>query len=713
VAADERGHRLRVIEEFAADALAHGAEHIALRVHPLDACAPYGALLPWLTRWSTPPSKAPAAATPRASLTASYSIALAGLMFPSGAPSEDPSAGARPVEAAPETHAPLRPLSPEEVRAELLELVEGRARQRATVVSLQDVQHLDPASTQWLDFLGRRVADLPLLVLLGIDPHVESPDDWKARLGTAPLFVDRAPPMSSRPEPTVRLNERLRPLPPRSIDVLLTATLAGPDATPDLVREVLGWEAKEVDLAISPVADQGLLEARRDILEVLEPALYPDLAGTVARPKVAASHRSIARAIAKREPHPRGPLLFRLSEHWAEGGEVTSGVSVLSAASLEAERWGSPEIAEMRLRRALALAQSEPTAHGRELEERMFSQLAVARGRAGDQRASSDAFSRALALAQQRKAKPQQWVRYLCGFADAQTRLGADPEERLTQTLDQLRGRSNELEALVHRSLGFYYVEHGRSDLAVENSERACVLAEQGSDLLLRVRCHQIAMNAYIFRGDSPEKAREHAQKALSYRSHIEGTADAGVLVILMDGLANVECALGNEQEAIRRGEEALKAAGQYGHRTALLLVLGNLSEHYVDAGQYRRAAELAEELRQACDRLGLSDRDPSRQQWILLQGIIASGEGRYDEADRHLHRLTEISEGAGGRYFVGQSLVHLSVLSVRRGDPESARRYIRRLEKEGVRKTLVGQNRRMLEEIEAKIAVRPPASKG
>lgn len=704
LAAEERSIRARRLREIASESRSQGFEHIALRAHPLDSCAPFGALLPWLVQWYTPPtSKVSAAAAvdngPRAPLGSSFSIALAGLILPESTSPGLPASPLAQAGAKPNSkEAPARSLSPEDVRAELLELVQGRTRQRPAVVSIEDADHLDASSREWLSFLGRRLNDLPLLMLLAVDPFAETFEDWRTELAHAPCAWDRSPPLSGRAPRAPTLSERLRPLPPRTTELLSVVVLAGPDAEEGLVREVLGWKEDEVALAASPAIDAGLMARTSGTMESLDPGLYPDLAGTLTKSRVTGSHRAIARALEMRHPRAQGALLFRLSEHWAEGGEVGSGVAALSSASLEAERWGSPEIAEGRLRRALALAQSEPTARGRELEEKAYAQLATARARAGDPKGSRDAFGRALQIAQQRGGKPLQWGKYVSGWADAETRLGGDPEERLKATYEQVKGRSNELEASLLRSLGFYYVERGRPDLGVEVSERACALAERGSDIVLTVRAHQTAMNAYLFGGDSPEKARAHVQKALEYRSELEGTADAGFLAVLIDGLSNVECAIGNERAAVQRGEEALAAARQFGHRSALLLVLGNLAEHCAEAGDLRRAQELSDELGRICDHLGLPEKDTSRQQKLLLEGRISMAAGDHETARKKLEHLAESSERGGGRYFLGQALVHLTVLSVERGDLETAHRHLRRLEREGVRKTLVGQNRRILD---------------
>lgn len=700
---EARANLLLAVEQGAD---ASGWETLRLRAHPLDQMVPYGALQPWLSRWYHPERDASSGTSPGSATAAassrSFAMPLVGLI--AGLPERSSHAGDHHVVGpghAGERVEEVHHFSPAELRAELVDLVQGRTRQNPAVVVIEDADYLDEASRDWFSFLALRLNDTPLTVAIAIEGEAEETDFWRQNLADAPAAWCPLPldPVGASGEE--RLRGRLRSLPARTLEALSLVVVAGPDAERVTVKEVLGTTDQELNLALSPAVDAGLLRLMGDRYDCPEPDLYPDLLGAIRSSDLVSTRRHLAQVLSKSPSSKQGKVLFRLSEHWAEAGEIGRGVPSLLAAAKEAERWGAPGLAEKRLLRAVVLSQADPTVKGREVEEKVYAEIAVLRLRANHPAEAREAFQRALALSKERGARALQWARYVSGLADAESRLGGHPDELLKTTLTQVQGRSNELEALLLRSLSFYYLERARFDEAISTAERACELADKGRESVLKVRCHNSAASAYIFSGLEPDRARAHLLKALDERPHLEGTVDQLLLVNAMDGLSLLECSLGKESEAIRWGEEGITMARRYGYGSSLLLVLGNTPEHYVHSRDFAKARARTSELRRLVERLGLTERDNIRQQLYLLEGRIAAETNDVPTAKARFESMVSMSEKGGSRIFLSQALVNLVVLSARHHDLEAARRYYRRLEREGLVRTLMGENRRLLEEVE------------
>lgn len=672
-------------------------ECLSFRVHPLDQEVPFGALQPWLSRWHA--THAEPSSGDRTRISASLSIALVGLLAPGPAPSGEartasPSTAATPA------------LSPVDVRMSLLELIEDQAVRRPSVVVLEDAEYLDLSSWAWLTFLQHRLKSLPLVVVLALDEggrpegSTSSASRTPGSEGLVICPVLEEPAASAGSDWTARL----RTLPPRSLQALAAAVLAGPDADRKVLGETLGWSERDVDAALSTAVDAGLLAARDGSFETIEPRLFPDLAGLLGKSESTRLHRALALSLQQRDPHPRGARLFRLSGHWAEGGEVATGVKALLASAEEAERWGAPELAERALRRAIVLAQTDPTSRGREAEEQAYAALAESRARAGAATGAADAYRRAMRLAQDRGARVVHWARYAAGLADAEVRLGADPEPELKQLLAQVQGRSPELEAALLRSLSRYYMHRSRPEQAVQAAERACAISAKLKEPALRARARLAAANAYLFSAEDPERALAHLRAGLEERSSLEGGPSEDVVVNLTGAYAGIEASLGDLPEALHWAEEAVAAARRVGSRTSLLTALGNLAEYALQAGQLARVEELLQEVRWTCDRLGIAETDTPHLQLTLVEGLLAMAQHRPDEGRRRLEQLVSVSEKGGVRFFLGQALVHLAFFAAEEGDLSQARPYLKRVDKEGLRRSLMGDLRRRLDETEKKV---------
>lgn len=705
---EDRIARRELLRAVSARAAEMGLENVHLRAHPLDAGAPYGALHPWLTRWYR--TRAPESEPAEGKLDATFLTALAGVILGEGEGPAPTVAAALETEEGPARPAEPPPMAPEEVRAGLLSLVEDRSRRRPAVVTIEEGEYLDSASRDWLGFLSRRLPELPLVVVISLDPRAPGIEAWQRELGQVGTTWERWPPHGSSRGEEVPYGRRLRGLSPDGRKALAAVVLSGPEATSSLLRDVLGWKEDRLTAALKTVQADHWVELVDDRWALLEPALYPDLAGDLSSSEGAALHRAIAKVMSERRKRWQGPPLFRLAEHWAGAGEVGPGVETLRSSATEADRAGSPELAERALRRALVLAQGDPTPSAREMEEQLYEQLAVSRTRAGDSSGSVDAYRRAMTLVQEHGVRPVRWARLVAGLSGSETRLGHDPEPLLKEALSKVEGSSHEAEATLLSALGYFYRERGRRELSQETMERACRLAERGSSAPLKVQSRIGAAQAYFFGGDSADvdRARRHLKRALEYQDRLEGTPEASLTVQALDGLAAMALTQGDFPEAVRYGEEAIAAARRSATRYDTMLVLGNEAELQLEVGNLRRARELAQELRGLIERFGLGEIDGNFQQLLLVEARIALARGAFGPARRHLDHLLAAAARSGTRYFSGQALVCLIDLEIQRGDLSAAEEGWARLEREGLLQTLPLVARHHLEEAEAKLHPRP-----
>ncbi len=704
-----RRELLRAIQERAEE---NRIETIRVRVHPLDAVAPFSALLPWFARWYDPELER--AHRPKTQLDSSFFTALAGLLsvLPEGGRSGGEQGRSGGPDGGAEKEAPP-PLGPEEVRTELLSLVERRTHQGPALVTIEAAEFLDGASRDWLAFMAPRLPELPVVIVASLDPGSASYHRWRGDFAQVSTTWERWPPEGSARHREPPLSERLRGLSPSAREALGAVVVAGPEARESVLEESLAWPRERLAAALQEAQRAGWIEPDGEGWALLDSRLYPDLAGTLEPALRRKLHRAIGDTILRLGRNPQGALLFRLGEHLAEAGETVAAAERLEKAASEADLWGSPELAEAALQRALSLLNGKKGEEAERWEERLYGHLAETRILSSDAKGAAEAYTRALALSRDRGGEPVEWARYVAGLARAEIHLGGDPEELLRKTLAQVEGRSKEIESTLLSSLALLYRERGRGPEAMDTAERASLLADQSDDIALRVNTHDGAASAYFFGGAMSDlrRAREHLERALSYREALEGTPDAHLNAVVLDALSHVELALGRPAEAARHGTEALRVARTVGTRSCLLLIMSNQAELRIELGDLSQARELAQVVRQLCDRYSLGDMDADRQQLLLVEGRLAGARGAFGPARERLLQLVAASEKSGTRHFLGQALVHLASLHADRGDLPGARTYLERLDRDGLRSSVPGITRPRLERVEARVRAAPAIS--
>lgn len=702
-----RRDHLRTLQEAARS---RGARIESLIASSFDREVPFGALLPWFSRWvpagrESDRSRSGHSGRGRGGSGPLPMVALVGLLEPT----DSPGAGRlAPLATSTTATASLenKPVVPEDVRRELLELIEGRARGQPTLLSVEGAELLDLASHDWLHRLSAQLNHLPFILALSFDREGPELSGWQVATegGSAAVWrrLPPPPPQSSGlggPSSPSLLN-----LTVEVRHVLVAALVAGSDAKVPILADALALPPATIEAGLRELRSKEWLEEHEGAWRPLDPPAGDRALADVGAATVLDLHRKLAGAIERAEAQPHGSRLFRLGDHWARVGVLEKAVPLLRASALECERWGAPELAASRLQRALLLAQGEPNERGRELEEQILVQMGILRQRSEDPAGAVEAYQKALKIARGRGAPARIWGVYVARMSHAQMRLGVDPESEIQATLEKVRGLHPEVEALLLRALAAFHLAHSRPTEAIQAAEKACALAEKGSDPVLRMRTRITAATCYLFGGRDLDKPRQHLLRALELRSSVEGNPEETIVVDALDQLALVEFNQGNSQEAFTRGEEAVKEARRLGSRTSLVGTLGNSVEYACAAGKWKRAEAMAKEMQQLCDRYGVPETDDNQLQLLLVGSMIDAAKGDSVAATKKLERLVSTAEKGGVRYFVAQGLLYHALLLARNRDGAGARRIVRRIRHEGLIKGLGDRNHAQLEELERQL---------
>lgn len=667
-----------------------------------DSEVPFGALQVWLSRLAREQvrrshrEEVPSALPP---------IALSGLLGAESPPGPEMGAPLTPERevpfegSLPGEHALGFP--PEQVRSALVDLAARHARARPALVLVEGAGKLDSASRNWILSLKAVLQEFPLGIALEFDQE-EDPFRSECHRGAGPiLWAHATGDEEEGPSAEGRMSGLVRTLQEGPLRALRVAALAGPDAHEEVLDRALGLDQGGARTALAAVEMAGLLhwERRRAVLRLPDPSgealglLHLDDAAAIPL------HRSLALAIERGAPTLAGRLLFRVADHWDRAKVPDPGVLRLLASARECERWGSEELAETWSHRALVLSQSDPTPAVRELEERVLSHIGELRFRAGDYTGEAAVLQRAISLAKARGSGAHHLAGLVARWAVATTHLGGDPEKELKATMAMVEGRFPDAEARLLVSFAIFLGIRGRGEEALHAAVSASRLAEGCGDLTLRIMCLRHLAVLRLFGLGEAEAAREPLESALALADGLRGRPEQAIIVDLKDHLSQLELNLGNLGEAVRRGEEALEAARKMGARSSVLFVLGNLAEVHALAGDFARAEELNVELRRLCGRHGVVASDEFYLQLLLSEALAAEARGDRERARLQLAELGRVAEKGGTRYYFAQALAWEVVLAERAGDVEGVRRNLRRVEREGLMKTLGAMNRRHVAE--------------
>jgi tetratricopeptide (TPR) repeat protein len=136
----------------------------------------------------------------------------------------------------------------------------------------------------------------------------------------------------------------------------------------------------------------------------------------------------------------------------------------------------------------------------------------------------------------------------------------------------------------------------GQHDRAVEIGERALALAKEGGDARLNALAGMELSSVHFTRGDTHLAEVLLTQALLALDSLPAGTGDPDSVWLrrrILENLVRVLTTTGRYQEALWRGEEALRMAEDLGHSAPIAWTLGRLGRVYCCRGDVNRAIDL------------------------------------------------------------------------------------------------------------------------
>ena len=544
-----------------------------------------------------------------------------------------------------------------------------------TIVAIDDVQWIDPATARVLTFSARRLSRERLGFLLGrpvtgeplpLGLHDALPADRLHLVDVGPLgpheiaviVRERTGLSLSRPEAT-RLAElaggnpfyaleiaraqargdegvtgqrlpipkslredlvrsRVGSVSSKTRDMLLLAA-SMPRPTLDALREVT--MAASLDTNLQQAIDAGLVEVLGLELRFAHPLYRSAIYADASRRRRHETHRRLAEVAS--DPEERGRHLALSTD--APNPEVAEDVE--AAAALARNR-GAPDVAAELLEHAVRLT---PRNDLGSLRRRL---LLVAQDRlsAGDVDGARTRSREALRVSAPgaEQAEPL-WRIGAIEFARGTL---VDARASLDQALTQV-GDEAPLAAEIHRDLARVAIRAGEIGAAERNAAAALRLAEQADDpgLVRAVATTAAEVDLLLARPASwpveiPDAPERTAQTA----------SDSAELIA-----AQAEAFAGRLERAQERLDRLLAEAHERGDEPGRLLVTSRMAELKIRSGWWEQAEKLAEEARELALDLGVSD----RLELALLAYAIA-GRGRTDDA----RSLAEegLRTGAGDR---------------------------------------------------------------
>jgi class 3 adenylate cyclase/tetratricopeptide (TPR) repeat protein len=136
----------------------------------------------------------------------------------------------------------------------------------------------------------------------------------------------------------------------------------------------------------------------------------------------------------------------------------------------------------------------------------------------------------------------------------------------------------------------------GQHDRAVEIGERALALAKEVGDARLNALAGMELSSVHFIRGDTRLAEALLTQALLALDSLPAGTGDPDSVWLrrrILENLVRVLTATGRYQDAVWRGEEALRMAEDLGHSAPIAWTLGRLGRVYCSRGDVNRAIDL------------------------------------------------------------------------------------------------------------------------
>jgi class 3 adenylate cyclase/tetratricopeptide (TPR) repeat protein len=211
----------------------------------------------------------------------------------------------------------------------------------------------------------------------------------------------------------------------------------------------------------------------------------------------------------------------------------------------------------------------------------------------------------------------------------------------------------------------------GQLERAVEVGERACALANEVGEARLNALSRMELSSVHYLRGDlrRAEALLTQALATLDSDSAGPGEVESGWLRrMICQNLVPVLAETGRYRDAIRRGEETLRMAGEVGHPAPIAWALGSLASAYCGRGDAAKAIDLsAQSLALARER----DVHNLIQVASASLGAAYTLAGRTGEAVACLEEAVEAGESTNG--VAPSTLVSLGRAYLSAGRPTDA----------------------------------------
>lgn len=585
-----------------------------------------------------------------------------------------------------------------------LGLVRELAREEAVLIAIDDVQWLDPASSSVLEFVARRVVDLPVSFLV---------TRRSAREATPPLGLARA---FERKRLVVF---QVGPLPVGDLDRLLRASLDLCLPRPrllELSRISGGNPLYALEIARVAAHDPGSPETVA--LSV------PESLGALlrARLETLSAEANDAILLAAAASHPTAGLIERAAEH-AEGlcQALHRAILALDGPRL---RFAHPLLASVayeaafpwqrrEAHRRLAMAADEPEERARHLalgtegpseatacELDRAARLATARGapEAAAQLAEHAARLTPSELEDERRRRLTEAAEYHVASGDPARgrsileslieRLDPGPTRagllwRLADAVGDDLGTSIRLceqalaetggdagiEAQIHTALGVFTWLAGDLERATDHCRASADCAERtGDKLLVAVSlgelCHAETVLGRRHRDEDMERALELEQDLAAFPANVRPSFQLGVILMYTDDLDGARPLLRAELE---RSQASGDEAARFG-------VLFRLAELELRAGNWADAARHADDALTSALQAGI---EQEQSVVLMVHALVRAHLGDLDIAQDAAERALAIAEAGGDRIVATRSRGVLGFLELSRGDPAAALEHL------------------------------------
>ena len=574
---------------------------------------------------------------------------------------------------------PGAPVDRRAVAAAFLGTLRAAASETPLLVAVDDVQWLDPPTADALAFAFRRLEAerVGLLATVRVAPDEPDPEELRraagadriSRLVLEPLSVGAlyelvrtrlgarlsrstllrvhetsagnpffalelaramietgAEPTPDEPLPVPRelaklLRERLARLPPRANEVLLyVAALSQPTAT------IVEAAVPDASPALRDAADAAVVELEGETIRFTHPLLASTRYGAATARQRRAVHRALANAVT--DPEERAMHLAAATDELEE-----NVAAALEAAARRAERRGALAAAAHLADKAVALT---PRPQAPELHRRRVAAARLAL-MAGNSTRAEVLLESALAAA----TRPRDRAEVLCAVGD--TRVAT---KDIRAALEPYRAAADEAagDAALRASILVRMVHPasywgGGFEVGREHAREAVELAEQAGDAALLARALATLAWVEFTLGvgiDHASFERAEALEAASGSFELDGGAAVRYARLLAD------------TGDFDRARERLERLCAYGRRTgdaAVAWPLVFLSSLEEDAGDLRRASELAGEAR---DVAALAGREVVEPVALFALAGIEGVRGELDLARHHALEALRMTERAG-----------------------------------------------------------------